>query len=70
MARRKSLSEWKFQLGGDKELYLQAKEMKKRGISDAVTRLLGYYGSNYRESLRGYKKALKQSSEKKIKGVI
>lgn len=65
-----SLYEWKIQLGQDKRLYEQAKAHKKRlqrrgfGL-DTVARMVGYYGKNYRESLNGYKRALKRSKKPK-----
>jgi hypothetical protein len=63
--RRKSLWEWKQQLSYDKFLYLQAKKHKKMlqraGLPlDATARMVGHYGKLYRESLAGYRRALKR----------
>ena len=67
----KKISEWRRQLASDKSLYVQAKEMKKRGImqrtgtkrvkgKDKPLYAVEYYGTKYRESEVGLKRALKR----------
>jgi len=77
MTYRKSFYDWKQQLGSDKRAYIQAKKMKKEGHTQQTGyKIVGgkekplyaveYYGRLYRESLAGYKRALKRAKLKLV----
>jgi len=77
MVHRKSLFDWKQQLGADKRAYEGAKKNKKLGRSQQTGYKIikgkkrplyevEYYGKLYRQSLAGYRRAMKKVKLAKV----